>query len=225
MADDRSDCPLGRLPLTESGLEIRVGEFPESSSGFVFTATEAMSVSDSKSEHPFDLGKLRELVALMEQHGLTEVDLQSGAQQWKLKRGPSGGQTPAVPPPMFPPAFAPPYPPNYPAPPFPVPGYPPPGPPAGGGGPAAANPVTPAVELPAIKSPTVGTFYESAAPGEKPFVTVGAKVSPETVVCIIEAMKVFNQITADVSGTIAEVLVKNGDPVDFGQPLFRVKLG
>ncbi|MFM8219384.1 MAG: acetyl-CoA carboxylase biotin carboxyl carrier protein, partial [Planctomycetaceae bacterium] len=78
-------------------------------------------------------------------------------------------------------------------------------------------------ELPAIKSPTVGTYYESAAPGEKPFVNVGSKVTAETVVCLIEAMKVFNQITADTSGTIAEILVKNGDPVDFGQPLFRVK--
>jgi acetyl-CoA carboxylase biotin carboxyl carrier protein len=182
-----------------------------------------MSVSDSKSEHPFDLGKLRELVTLMEQHGLTEVDLQSGAQHWKLKRGNPAGPVPAAAPTMFPPAFAPPYPPNYPAPPFPIPGYPPAGPPAAGPPGGAAPAAPPAAELPAIKSPTVGTYYESAAPGEKPFVTVGSKVTPETVVCIIEAMKVFNQITADVSGTIAEILVKNGDPVDFGQPLFRIK--
>jgi len=89
-----------------------------------------------------------------------------------------------------------------------------------------AAPAAPAAaELPAIKSPTVGTFYSSAAPGEAPFVQVGSKVTTDTVICIIEAMKVFNQITSDVTGTIAEVLVKNGDPVEYGQPLFRVRLG
>jgi acetyl-CoA carboxylase biotin carboxyl carrier protein len=90
---------------------------------------------------------------------------------------------------------------------------------------AAAAPAAPAAELPAIKSPTVGTFYESAAPGEAPFVQVGTKVTTDSVVCIIEAMKVFNQITSDLTGTVTEVLVKNGDPVEYGQPLFRVRLG
>ena len=77
----------------------------------------------------------------------------------------------------------------------------------------------------AIKSPTVGTFYEAPSPGDPPFVTVGSKVGQDTVVCIIEAMKVFNQITADVNGIVTELLVKNGDAVEFGQPLFRVRLG
>lgn len=76
-----------------------------------------------------------------------------------------------------------------------------------------------------IKSPTVGTYYEAPSPGDPPFVTVGSKISQDSVVCIIEAMKVFNQITADVNGTITEILVKNGDAVEFGQPLFRVRLG
>jgi acetyl-CoA carboxylase biotin carboxyl carrier protein len=71
----------------------------------------------------------------------------------------------------------------------------------------------------------VGTFYAAATPDDPPFVSIGTRVSPETVVCIVEAMKVFNQIPAEVSGTIVEVLVKNGDSVEFGQPLFRVRPG
>jgi acetyl-CoA carboxylase biotin carboxyl carrier protein len=74
-----------------------------------------------------------------------------------------------------------------------------------------------------IKSPTVGTFYASPSPGEPAFVTVGSSVTPETIVCLLEAMKVFNQIPAEVSGTIAAILVKNGDAIEFGQALFRVK--
>ena len=76
-----------------------------------------------------------------------------------------------------------------------------------------------------ITSPTVGTFYSSPTPDDPPFVKIGSKVSSDTIVCIVEAMKVFNQIPAEVSGTITEVLVKNGDPVEFGQPLFRVRPG
>jgi acetyl-CoA carboxylase biotin carboxyl carrier protein len=76
-----------------------------------------------------------------------------------------------------------------------------------------------------INSPTVGTFYSSPTPDDPPFVNIGSAVTPETVVCIVEAMKVFNQIPAEVSGTIIEVLVKNGDSVEFGQPLYRVRPG
>ena len=73
-----------------------------------------------------------------------------------------------------------------------------------------------------IESPMVGTYYSSSAPDAPPFVSVGSVVHPETTVCIIEAMKVFTDIPAGVSGTIAEILVKNGQAVEFGQPLFRV---
>jgi len=174
----------------------------------------------STPDEPFDLSKLRELVSMMEKHGLSEVDLRSGTERWRLRRGP--GDTPAMPMPV-----------GFPGP-MPTPGFPmmpfPPGvsPQATAPAPVAspAAPAAPAAaELPAIKSPTVGTFYSSAAPGEAPFVQVGSKVNTDTVICIIEAMKVFNQITSDVTGTIAEVLVKNGDPVEYGQPLFRVRLG
>ena len=76
-----------------------------------------------------------------------------------------------------------------------------------------------------IESPMVGTFYTAANPDSPPFVTIGAPVSPDKVVCIIEAMKIFNEIKAECSGTIHKVLVKNGQPVEFGQPLFLVKPG
>ncbi|HEY3967230.1 MAG TPA: acetyl-CoA carboxylase biotin carboxyl carrier protein [Planctomycetaceae bacterium] len=163
------------------------------------------------STEPFDLEKLRELIALMEAHGLTEIDLRRQDQRWKLRRGPAeiaqlipagGFQTHGMP---------------LPAPPAPAASAPP----------AAAPSAPPAVDKDAvfIKSPTVGTYYEAPSPGDPPFVTVGSKISQDSVVCIIEAMKVFNQITADVNGTITEILVKNGDAVEFGQPLFRVRLG
>lgn len=74
-----------------------------------------------------------------------------------------------------------------------------------------------------IESPMVGTFYAASSPEAGPFVSVGSKVSPDTVVCIVEAMKLFNEIEADVKGEIVEVLVENGQLVEYGQPLFLVK--
>ena len=83
---------------------------------------------------------------------------------------------------------------------------------------------TPAAEPASeIKSPMVGTFYDSPSPDTPPFVVVGQQVTEETVVCIIEAMKVMNEIKAEVSGTVAEVCAENGKPVQFGQALFRLK--
>jgi acetyl-CoA carboxylase biotin carboxyl carrier protein len=84
--------------------------------------------------------------------------------------------------------------------------------------PAAA----PAKKLVEIKSPTPGTFYASSSPDAQPFVRVGSKVTPTTVVCLIEAMKIFNEITADCTGAIAEILAENQQPVEYGQVLFRV---
>ena len=74
-----------------------------------------------------------------------------------------------------------------------------------------------------IKSPMVGTFYRSTSPDNDPFVDISSKVTKDSVVCIIEAMKVMNEIQAEVSGTITELLVENGDPVEYGQPLYKVK--
>lgn len=83
------------------------------------------------------------------------------------------------------------------------------------------NAVDPSLET--ITSPMVGTFYASASPGDADFVRVGSKVSEQSVVCIVEAMKLFNEITADIDGEIAEVLVSSGELVEFGQPLFKVR--
>ncbi len=76
-----------------------------------------------------------------------------------------------------------------------------------------------------IESPMVGTFYAKPNPDAAPFVSVGTRVTPDTVVCLIEAMKIFNEIKAECAGTIERVLVDSGDPVEFGQPLFQVRSG
>ena len=144
-------------------------------------------------EQAFDLEKLRELIALMDEHGLTEISLSQGDQSWKLRR--VGAE--AVP--MVTAA--------------------PPPPQADGGGDTPPDEPT----YPTIDSPTVGTFYSAPSPDDPPFVKVGQAVSPDSVVCIVEAMKVFNQIQAETAGTIVEVLVEDGDAVEFGQPLFRIQ--
>lgn len=89
--------------------------------------------------------------------------------------------------------------------------------------PAAAAPASEKSSHREITSPMVGTFYTAASPESPAFVEVGQQVAADTVVCIIEAMKVMNEIKAETSGTIVEVLVENGKPVQFGQPLFKVK--
>ncbi len=91
--------------------------------------------------------------------------------------------------------------------------------------PAAAAPVSESgKKLVEIKSPIVGTFYRSASPDAEPFTGVGAHVDAETTVCIVEAMKVMNEIKAELKGTVRKVLVENATPVQFGQPLFLVEL-
>ncbi|ECQ6353288.1 TPA: acetyl-CoA carboxylase biotin carboxyl carrier protein [Listeria innocua] len=86
-----------------------------------------------------------------------------------------------------------------------------------------AEATTPDAGLEVITSPMVGTFYASASPEDANFVSVGSKVSAQSVVCIVEAMKLFNEITADIDGEIAEILVSSGELVEFGQPLFKVR--
>lgn len=152
-----------------------------------------------------DLKKLRSLVEMMAEHGLTEVDLEDGSEKVKLRRGPSGQmvvEAPSMPQPMVVPQAV-------------------PAPAAAASEPAAAPAAEPTGKT--IDSPMVGTFYAAATPDADPFVKAGDSVSASTVVCIIEAMKVFNEIKAEQGGTIAEVLVSNGDAVEFGQPLFRLK--
>ncbi len=153
---------------------------------------------------PFDLDRVKQLVEMMESHDLTEVHLRRGDEQWRLRRGPRE-VVHAVPQQFAVHA------------PAPVQAH---AAPAAAPGPA---PTAEASGLIDIKSPTVGTFYASPSPGEPPFITVGSAVTAETIVCLIEAMKVFNQIPAEVNGTIAAILVNSGDAVEFGQPLFRVR--
>jgi acetyl-CoA carboxylase biotin carboxyl carrier protein len=151
----------------------------------------------------FDVRKIRRLVELMKEHDLTEIDLQQGEIRIQLRRAGGGLESGMVP--------------------------------ATGTAPAARPSVSSAPEKPAesapspaetplvvIKSPMVGTFYAAHDPESPPYVKVGDHIGPETTVCIVEAMKVFNEIPAEIAGKIVAVLVENGQPVEFGQPLFRV---
>lgn len=161
-----------------------------------------------------DLKTLRSLVKLMIESELTEVDLQDGQEKVKLCRG-SGNHVQMVP--MHPAALP-----------------PTPTAPTGAAAAAGASHVPAAghsaaggggsdEKLKAIASPMVGSFYAAASPDAAPFVSVGDAVEPDTVVCIIEAMKVFNEIKAEQRGTIRRVMVESGQPVEFGQPLFLIE--
>ena len=88
---------------------------------------------------------------------------------------------------------------------------------------AGAAPAAPAQSGHAVKSPMVGTFYRSSSPGSKPFVEVGSVVKEGEPICIIEAMKIMNEIEADKSGTVTKIVCENGQPVEFGQPLFIIE--
>jgi acetyl-CoA carboxylase biotin carboxyl carrier protein len=155
----------------------------------------------------FDVEFITRLVELMVDKDLREIDLRDGESKICLKRGVSGEMFQSV----------------VPAP-VTIPGVPsvPPGTP---GGAHAATPTEAESEegLVPISSPMVGTFYTAPDPESPPFVTIGSSVGPDTVVCIIEAMKVFNEIKAEVTGTIERILVQNEQPVEFGQPLFLIR--
>ncbi|MEN0021615.1 MAG: acetyl-CoA carboxylase biotin carboxyl carrier protein [Planctomycetota bacterium] len=163
-----------------------------------------------------DIRKLKELVKLMVENDLTELDLKDQDETVSLRRGAADsivnhqpviyqgqpGPAPAV-------AAAAPAP-------APVAAEAPAGAPA-----AAAAPVDEG--LVAIESPMVGTFYSAADPDAEPFISPGASIAADTTVCLVEAMKVFNEIKAEVSGVVERIMVKNGDAVEFGQPLFMVR--
>jgi acetyl-CoA carboxylase biotin carboxyl carrier protein len=154
---------------------------------------------------PMDANLLQELVKLMAANDLNTVDLRDGERRIILKRGqPAPVMMQAVPQQMGHPA------------------------PAAQFAPSAQPAATPAAVdetagMKQIKSPMVGTFYSKPSPESKPFVSVGSAVNDETDVCVIEAMKVFNNIKAECRGTIAKVLVQDGQPVEFGTVLFLVK--
>lgn len=157
-----------------------------------------------------DLKTIRQLIKMMVDNDLSEIDLEGEGEKIKLKRGGPGtgnsaGGVQYVQAPAATPAA-----PTAPA-----------APPASGSADDAGD--ADDSDLITIDSPMVGSFYTASNPDAEAFVDSGDTVKPDTVVCIIEAMKVFNEIKAEVSGTIVEVLVKNGDAVEFGQPLYKIK--
>ena len=153
--------------------------------------------------------ELRELIALLRDNGLAELELENEGFRVRLRRESGSGVAYVAEP--APPAHAP-------APtPAPAPGGP-------------AHPGTQATtaasqdqDLHIIPSPIVGTFYRSASPTAEPFVKIGSSVEPESVVCIIEAMKLMNEIQAEATGEVVKIYVENGQPVEYGQPLFGIK--
>ena len=152
-----------------------------------------------------DIKEIKAVIDLMRKNSLTEFEYEKDGTKIRIQRGPDGkpqvfssspGLIPA--PTLLPVQTA-----------LPT-------------APAATLP-PPAETLPTINSPMVGTFYGSPAPDAPPYLSVGTAVTPESVVCIIEAMKVMNEIKAEMSGTITEILVESGKPVEFGKPLFRIR--
>ncbi len=149
----------------------------------------------------FDVKRIADLIELMKEHDLSEVDLRNDAKRIRLKRG--SDPIPMMMPPTMP-AVAP--------------------------APTVAGNTTPVADETAepdnavyINSPTVGTFYSKPNPDSDNFVKVGDMVSPDTVVCLVEAMKMYNEINAGVSGKIVACLVQNEEAVDVNKPLFRVE--
>jgi acetyl-CoA carboxylase biotin carboxyl carrier protein len=150
-----------------------------------------------------DLRKIKKLIDLLEESNLAELEIKEGEEVVRLSRVPKGGVTVAA---------------------APAPAVHTPAPAAA---PVAAAPIAaePASGLPAghvVKAPMVGTFYASASPGAAAFVKVGQQVKAGETLGIIEAMKMFNQIEADVAGTVQAILVDNGQPVEFDQPMFVI---
>lgn len=154
-----------------------------------------------------DLRKLKTLIDLVSESGIAEIEVTEGEDKVRIVKY-------AVPPAAAPlPAAAPA--PTIVATPVPAPAA----------APAAAPAPAAAAEAPkghVVKSPMVGTFYRSSSPGAKPFVEIGQQVKPGDILCIIEAMKLLNEIECEVAGEVKEILVENGQAVEYGQPLFVI---
>jgi acetyl-CoA carboxylase biotin carboxyl carrier protein len=153
-----------------------------------------------------DLRKLKKLIDLVQESGIAELEITEGEERVRIARGGVVNVTPlaatAASAALAPPASA-------------APGAPP------AAAPAAAEPAA-GQEGHVVKSPMVGTFYRAPAPDAKPFIEVGGAVKEGQTICVIEAMKLMNEIEADASGTIKAILVENGQPVEYGQALFII---
>jgi acetyl-CoA carboxylase biotin carboxyl carrier protein len=155
-----------------------------------------------------DIRKVKKLIELLEESGLAELEITEGEESVRISRHTAGPAVQYAMPPM---SYAPP--PAAAAPAAAAPAAGAAGPAPGGGLPAGHK----------VLSPMVGTYYEAPAPGSPAFVKIGDQVQAGDTLCIIEAMKMMNQIEADVSGKVVAALVKNGEPVEFGQPLFVIE--
>jgi len=148
-----------------------------------------------------DIRKIKKLIELLEESSLTEIEIVEGEESVRLVRNGHAQAMPFAPPPMFAPAPA--------------------------VAPQAVEPAAseedqvPEGEL--VLSPMVGTFFAASGPGAESFVSMGQRVGVGDTLCIIEAMKMFNQIEADVAGTVVAILVENGQPVEYDQPLFVIR--
>jgi acetyl-CoA carboxylase biotin carboxyl carrier protein len=149
-----------------------------------------------------DLRKLKTLIELVETSGIAELEIQEGEERVRITR--AGTPQPSTVMLQAAPAAV--------APLIAAPLAPPP----------AAESAPPPSEGNVVKSPMVGTFYRSASPGAKPFVEIGDTVNPGDTLCIVEAMKLMNEIEADAAGTVKAILVENGQPVEYGQSLFVI---
>jgi acetyl-CoA carboxylase biotin carboxyl carrier protein len=155
----------------------------------------------------FDVRRIRRLVELMKEHDLNEIDLREGETRIQLRRGGEPVLTVAPRPMAAAPVAA-------------APALP--GPPSESAPAKTVESQADEKHVVIIKSPMVGTYYAAPNPESPPFVKVGDLVGPDSTVCVIEAMKHYNQAPAEVTGRITAVLVENGQPVEFGQPLFKV---
>jgi acetyl-CoA carboxylase biotin carboxyl carrier protein len=154
-----------------------------------------------------DIRKVKKLIELLEESGIAEIEIKEGEEAVRISRMPTGGFVTHMQAPMMqaPAAIA----------------APVAAPAAAGAAPAA--PAARHANEHVVAAPMVGTFYASASPGAKPFVEIGSEVKEGQVLCIIEAMKMMNQIESDKAGKITAIMATNGDPVEFGQPLFVIE--
>ena len=149
-----------------------------------------------------DLKDIKAIIDLMKKNSISEFELERQDFKIRLRRGPNGGSPAQYEETSGVPALSP-LPAQFPA-------------------AAGLLPAQGLGEL-EIKSPMIGTFYRAPSPEAAPYIEIGSEVSPETVVCIIEAMKVMNEIKAEVKGVVTQILVENAKPVEFGQPLFKIR--
>ena len=148
-----------------------------------------------------DIRKVKKLIELLEESGISEIEIHEGEESVRISRHPTGTSWVAPPQMMMTPAAA----------------------PAGAQAAGEASPPPPPPAGHTVTAPMVGTFYGAAAPGAKPFVQIGSKIEIGDTLCIIEAMKMMNQIESDTAGTVVAILAENGEPVEFDQPLFIIE--